>query len=377
MPYNRPYNTTAAGRRRRGSAMSRARPPQTTATRAAAVVARAPPAARAKAVRSIKRATASTFNKKVAKVINKRAETYYQYARALYANPGIAPNFQSASYHLFNLTGSAPLDDESMGPHQLLGLTPAAYAAVPPTSIQGDYNGASVFGRRTFSSIKIQMPVITPQQITPPAEPNQSQYWATNWNVRVLIVKSKPFPSTSVIAGGQMLKPAENILKSYENSNFGPKSASAEAPTDMISGGQLWTSNDLLWSRYNATNYTKLLEKRFKLSLPEFVAYDANRQDPNNPNTTPYVSMGGAKKFPAERTIHFTQKLNKKLQYAIENELPANAKTFPLNHNNTTIVAVFISPVGDESNVQAQQMNAFISSQIKLSVQSQFTYQDM
>ena len=171
MPYFRPYRTTRASRASRGSAMSRygrssAASKIQSAFRsrktAARVVARANPIARAKAVRTIKRASASNFNRKVARVINKRAETFYQYGRALYAQPGIAPFFQSASYHLFNLTGSAPLDNETMTPQFLLGLTPEAYQAVAPTSVQGDYRGASVFGKRIFSSMKIQMPVISP-----------------------------------------------------------------------------------------------------------------------------------------------------------------------------------------------------------------------
>ena len=386
MPYFRAYSTTRAGRARRGSAMSRygrssAASKIQSAFRskkaAARVVARAPPVARAKAVRSIKRASASNFNRKVAKVINRRAETFYQYGRALYAQPNTATNFQSASYHLFNLTGSAPLDFETMTPQFLLGLTPEAYAAVPPTSTQGDYRGASVFGKRTFSSMKINMPLISPQEISPLGEPNQSQYWAQNWNIRVLIVKSKPFPSTSVVAGGQMLKPAFNLFKSYNNSNFGCQTPTADAPIDSITGSNLWTADDLQWSKLNTTNYTKLLEKRFKLSLPEFIGFDVIRQTPTAPETTPYVSMGGAKKYPSERTIHFTQKINKKLQYNIEDELPPDIKSFPLNHNNTTIVFISASPVGDETNVQAQQMNAFIASQIKLSVQSQFSYTDM
>lgn len=388
MPYSRPYRTTRGDRARRGSAMSRYssaskiqslfRRKRAAAPRVAARVVRSAPApVRAAAVRTVRRAQSSSFNRRVARVVNKRAETYRQVGRALYSPPLTATIFQAASYHLFNLTGSAPLDGETLVPQQLMGLTPEAYQSVAPTFLQGGFSGSNVFGKNIFSSIKITMPVLEPEQITPPLDVNQSQFFAQNWNVRLMIFKSKPFPSTSVIAGGQMLKPVENIFKSYLNTNFGPASPATEAPTDSVTGTQFWTSDDLQWSKHNATNYTMLLQKRFKLSLPEFVAYDTNRQDPTAPNTTPYVGMAGGKKYPCEKTIHFSHKLNKKLQYAIENELPPDVRRFPLNNNNTIMCMVTISPIGGTSNVQDFGMNSFISSAIKLDVQSTFSYSDM
>ncbi len=344
---------------------------------AARIIRRAPPRVRAKAVATVKRASASNFNRRVARVINKKAETFRQVARAINSPPQLALNFQNASYHLFNLTGSAPVDSQTLVPQELLGLTPQPYDVTAPTFLTGGFSGMNVYGKNLFSSIKITMPVLQPEEITPTGDVNQSQFFAQNWNVRFMIFKSKPFPSTSVIAGGQMLKPIDNIFKDYVGANFGPNTPSAQAPEDSVTGTSFWTSDDLQWSKHNATNYTMLLQKRFKLSLPEFVAYDVNRQDPAAPNTTPYVSMAGGKKFPSEKTIHFSHKIQKKLQYAIENELPSDVKRFPLNYNNTIMCMVCISPVGSISNVQDTGMNAFISSKIVLDVNSTYTYNDM
>ena len=349
----------------------------TTARSATRTISRAPPSVRAKAVRTVKRAYNTSFSRKINRIVNRKAETFRQVGRALYSPPLSAPIFQSASYHLFNLTGSAPIDGQTLVPQELLGLVPEAYNVVAPTFLQGGYRGTNVFGKSVFSTIKLTMPVLEPEQITPPLDVNQSQFFAQNWNIRLMIFKSKPFPSTSVIAGGQMLKPMDNIFKSYINSNFGPATSATEAPVDSVTGTSFWTSDDLQWSRMNSTNYTKLLEKRFKMSLPQFVAYDANRQDPTAPSTTPYVTVGGGKKHPSERTIHFNHKINKKLQYATENELPPDVKRFPLNNDNTIMCMVTISPVGGTTNVQDFAMNAFIANSIKLDVQSTFTYQDM
>lgn len=385
MPYNigrrqirgrlNPYR--ANSQFRAGSAAMRIQAAFRKRKTAARIVARAPPVQRAKAVKSIQRAKTTNFNKRVSKVINKKAETFHQYGRAIYSAPLSAPIFQNASYHLFNLTGSAPLTAQTLVPQQLLGLTPEAYQSIAPTFIQGGYSGSNVYGKHIFSTMKITMPLYGPEQITPPLEGNQSQYFAQNWNIRFIVFKSKPFPSTSTIAGGQMLPPITNIFKSYVDSNFGPGTPSTEAPTDSITGAQFWTSDDLQWSKFNSTNYTKLLEKRFKLSMPEFIAYDTNRQDPASPNTTPYVAMAGGKKYPSEKTIHFNHKIQKKLQYAIENELPPDVRSFPLNYNNTIMCMVCVSPVGGTTDVQDTGMNQFIANAVKLDVQSTFTYNDM
>lgn len=197
MPYMR-YNRRSYAPRRSYGPKRPYRRKTTTASKAASIVRRAPPYQRAKAVKSIQRATRSVFNRKVSSVINKTAETYHQYARALYAPPQTATNFQNGSYHLFNLTGSAPLDGQSMAPQQLMGLIPSDYGAGSPnTFLQGGFIGSSVFGKNTFSTIKITMPVLQPDEISSVIGGNQSQYYAQNWNIRVLIFKTKPFPSTS------------------------------------------------------------------------------------------------------------------------------------------------------------------------------------
>lgn len=329
-----------------------------------------------KAVRTQKK---KTFTKNVTKVLNKHLEQYYAYARALYSPPLTSPTFNGANYHFFNLTGSLAFSGQTLIPNDLMGLIPSAYGgASTVASTQGLFMGQKVYAKNTFSTIKITMPLFNPSEISPDDLGNQSRFWAQNWQFRFLIFKSKPYPTRTNATGGGMLDPMTNVLKTFQNGNFGPSSPTTDAPAGNLvpTIGDIWVTDDLMFSKFNSTNFTKLHEERFTLSLPEFIGYDQVRYDPSVPTAYPYVNMAGGKKYPSTKTIHFRMPINKTLQYETNADLPPEAKSYPLNYDTSTMVMCFMAPVGDYSQVQETGMNTFINRSINIDVNSRYSYTD-